>query len=91
MDKLVGSEKKAMYAAGWHAELGTVDPQNNRPSGGVGVLVRKPRRCVPVKLRTEAYKDALKTWRLAIYDMDLASDTVACTLLVAGPGQKQGM
>ena len=52
-EKHASAAKAAIAEAGWNGELGPVDPEHSRPSGGVGVLAKMPRRCVPIKAKTE--------------------------------------
>lgn len=81
-DKQAAAVKNICADEKWNAELGPVDPEHARPTGSVGILAKMPRRCIPTKAKTEAYRDALQTGRLAAYEMDLTCGGVARTLMI---------
>ena len=67
----VGAICQQAAEKGWDLDMGPTDPEHTRPSGGVGLMVRKPWHSKQITGRTKAYNDAVATGRAAIYELDL--------------------
>ena len=58
-------------ANGWNMSLGPVDPELNRKTGGVGFQSTEEISLLPIRCKTEDYKDAEATGRLKIMEIEL--------------------
>lgn len=79
-------------AAKQHRELdlGPTDLEHTRKTGGVGFLTKLPVRSVAILGKTLAYKEAVASGRLMIYELDLAARCMLVAVLYSWTGAEQG-
>ncbi len=81
---------QAARERGWIMELGVVDPEFGRNTGGVGIQTRLPLRPLPHKACTAAFTDAMATGRVNIYDLDVDGVVLTIAIIYGWTGAVKG-